>query len=251
VIHVPPKNEQGLDIVGIAEGAFAGNTSITEVVLSADSSRGFFNVAASAFEGCTSLRRVRVCQTDTKIYFRDNSFKNCVRLSEIDVPPDSHIYPSSTSMDGTLWLESQTDDFVILSGSLLKYQGSGTDILLPDIVRQIIPDAFQGCHTVTSVTATDNSLLTSLGYRAFAGADSLKNVYLPNLEVLEGTAFNDCPALETVYLPPSITGLLPDPPESAAVFLYAGTREAWEQITFYSEDSKAAWEAVVIFEQES
>ena len=148
-------------------------------------------------------------------------------------------------------MESQTGEFVILAGILLKYQGNAADVVLPDEVRSIGSGAFDGCHTVSSVTASERSLLKKLGYQAFTGADSLKTVSLPNLEYLEGSAFNGCPDLETVILPRSVLHLLPDPPDNAAVFLYAGTREDWDKITFYTDESKAKWEARTIFENQS
>ncbi len=252
VIHIPPKDDQGRDVLGVAEGAFAGNTSITEVVFSRASSLGVFTVDDSAFENCSSLRRIRVCYKNTGVLFSPGCFKNCTNLSELDLPPEyGKLYFTSASMEGTPWLESQTEEFVIFRGILLKYQGVATDVILPDTVRSIGSGAFEGCHTVTSVTATENSLLTELGYLAFTGADSLKTVELPNLEIVEGSAFDGCPALETVSLPPSVLHLLPDPPDNSAVFLYAGTRKDWEKITFYNDDSKAKWEARVIFQGES
>ncbi len=252
VIHIPPQDEQGREVGGIDVGAFAGNTEITEVIFSRVSSLGSFTIEPSAFENCTSLRRVRVCNKNTKVIFFPTCFNGCRSLSELDFHPEiEQIYLTAAIMEGTPWLEAQTEDFVIFRGVLLKYQGAGTDVILPDTVRSIGSGAFEGCHTVTSVTATENSPLRELGSRAFTGADSLKTVDLPNLELLEGTAFDGCPALETVSLPSSVLHLLPDPPDNSAVFLYAGTRKDWEKITFYNDDSKAKWEARVIFQNES
>ena len=61
VIHIPPHDDRGRDVQGIGAGAFAGNTDITEVIFSRPSSLGIFTVQDSAFEGCTSLRRIRIC----------------------------------------------------------------------------------------------------------------------------------------------------------------------------------------------
>lgn len=252
VIHIPPKDEQGRDVLGIDEGAFAGNTSITEVVFSRASSWGVFTVGTSAFESCTSLRRIRVCNSSTEVLFSPDCFKGCTNLSEFDCPSEGdRIYLSAASFAGTPWLESQTEEFVIFRGILLRYQGNATDVILPDTVQYIGHGAFTGCHDVVSVTASENSHLTELGHQVFTGADSLKTVVLPNLEFLEGSAFHGCPALETVSLPPSVLHLLRDPPDNSAVFLYTGTREDWEKITFYSDESKVKWEARTIFQNGS
>ena len=209
-------------------------------------------MGTSAFESCTSLRRIRVCNSSTEVLFSPDCFKGCTNLSEFDCPSEGdRIYLSAASFAGTPWLESQTEEFVIFRGILLRYQGNATDVILPDTVQYIGHGAFTGCHDVVSVTASENSHLTELGHQVFTGADSLKTVVLPNLEFLEGSAFHGCPALETVSLPPSVLHLLRDPPDNSAVFLYTGTREDWEKITFYSDESKVKWEARTIFQNGS
>ncbi len=252
VIHIPPKDDQGRDVLGIDQGAFAGNTNITEVVFSSVSSLGIFQVNSSAFENCTSLRRVRLCYNITSVTFSPGAFKGCSSLSEIDYrPKNDGIYLDAASMEGTPWLEAQTDEFVIFNRILVKYQGTDSDVVLPDDVWYIGYYAFDGCHTVTSVTASENSLLQSLNSYAFTGATSLKTVDLPNLESISGEAFAGCPALETVYLPPSVNFMyLPPATDHVTVYLYAGTEKDWKKIEFYNDDCKAGWEACVTFENE-
>ncbi len=252
IIHIPPKDDQGRDVLGVYQGAFAGNTNITEVVFSSVSSLGVFQVNSSAFENCTSLRRVRLCYNITSVTFSPGAFKGCSSLSEIDYRPQNDgIYLDAASMEGTPWLAAQTEEFVIFNGILVKYQGKDSDVVLPDDVWCIGYYAFDGCHTVTSVTASESSLLQSLNSYAFTGATSLKTVDLPNLKSISGEAFAGCPALETVYLPPSVNFLyLPPPTDRATVYLYAGTEKDWKKIDFQNDDCKAGWEACVTFRNE-
>jgi len=249
VIHIPPKDDQGRDVLGVAEGAFAGNTRITELVFSSVSSLGVFSVNSSAFENCTSLRRVRMCFNITHVTFSPGCFKGCSSLSEIDYRPQNDgIYLDAASMEGTPWLEAQTDEFVIFNGILIKYQGKDTDVVLPDNVWYIGYYAFDGCHTVTSITASGNSLLQSIPSFAFTGASSLKTVDLPNLESIDGKAFEGCPALETVYLPLSVNYMYRAPAaDNPTVYLYAGTKKEWERIDFYDDAAKAGWDACITF----
>ena len=243
VIHIPPKDEQGRDVLGVAGGAFAGNTQITELIFSSVSSLGVFSVNSSAFENCTSLRRVRLCFNITSVTFSPGAFKGCSRLSEIDYrPKNDGIYLDAASMEGTPWLEEQTDEFVIFNGILVKYQGKDSNVVLPDDVWCIGYYAFDGCHTVTSVSASENSLLQSLGSYALTGATSLKTVDLPNLADVSGQAFEGCPALETVYIPLSVTFMVYAPPaDCTAVFLYAGTEKNWKRIDFFDTESQTGW----------
>lgn len=249
VIHIPPKDDQGRDVLGIAAGAFAGNTRITELVFSSVSSVGVFSVDSSAFENCTSLQRVRLCYNITGVTFSADCFKGCSSLSEIDYRPQNDgIYLDAAAVAGTPWLESQTDEFVIFNGILVKYQGSASDVVLPDDVWIIGRYAFDGCHTVTSVTASESSLLTSLYSHAFTGASSLKAVNLPNLEGIYGTAFEGCPALETVYVPLSVNFLCYAPAaDNPTAYLYAGTEKDWEKIDFHDDDSRVGWTACITF----
>ena len=249
VIHIPPKDDQGRDVLGIAEGAFAGNTRITELVFSSVSSLGVFRVGSSAFEDCTNLRRVRLCYNITSVTFNPNCFKGCSSLSEIDYRPENDgIYLDASALEGTPWLESQTDEFVIFNGILVRYQGEASDVVLPDDVWAIGRYAFDGCHTVTSVTASESSLLTSLSSHTFTGASSLKIVDLPSLEGIYGTAFEGCPALETVYVPLSVNFLCYAPAaDNPTVYLYAGTEKDWERIDFWDDDSRAGWDACITF----
>ena len=78
-----------------------------------------------------------------------------------------------------------------------------------------------------------------------------KRVIFYDAEISSRFPFDEDPDLETVILPRSVLHLLPDPPDNAAVFLYAGTREDWDKITFYTDESKAKWEARTIFENQS
>lgn len=86
---------------------------------------------------------------------------------------------------------------------------------------------------------------------AFTGASSPKTVDLPNLEGIYRTAFEGCPALETVYIPLSVTDIIhPLPSDCTVAFLYAGTEEDWERIDFYSDEGKEEWTKRLTFPNE-
>jgi hypothetical protein len=106
-------------------------------------------------------------------------------------------------LDGTAWLEAQTDEFVSFNGILLKYQGNDSEVVIPDDIRAIVGGAFDDCPHVISVTASENAAPIEIHLYAFNGATSLETVNLPNLTAMYGSAFEDCPALKTVYLPTS------------------------------------------------
>lgn len=248
VIHIPPTDEEGRDVLGIEANAFAGNTSITEVIFTPSGKLGGLMVYPSAFENCTSLQRIQVCDKKVKIIFSESCFKGCTNLAELDIPAQNNVTFASYALEGTAWLEAQTEEFVTFNGALLKYQGDRRDVVLPDTIRAIVGGAFENCPAVTSVTASDNSQLTDIINNAFTGASSLETVNIPNVRVVYGTAFDGCSSLKTVYLPASLESLGYSVPDCSATFIYTGTLDEWKQVTFSSDEQKAEWDARIIIQ---
>ena len=57
------------------------------------------------------------------------------------------------------------DDFEIINGILVKYKGAGGDVVIPDGVTIIGPEAFRSCYNLTNITIP-NSII-SIGDYAF------------------------------------------------------------------------------------
>jgi hypothetical protein len=248
VIHIPPTDEEGREVIRIKESAFAGNTNITEVIITPY--RDGLIVARSAFENCTSLQRITVSDGKAQVNFSYYSFSGCTSLSELNIPAQNNVNFADYSLDGTAWLEAQTDEFVSFNGILLKYQGNDSEVVIPDDIRAIVGGAFDDCPHVISVTASENAAPIEIQLYAFNGATSLETVNLPNLTAMYGSAFEDCPALKTVYLPSTLRCLADGVPDCSATFLYTGTTREWKQVYFVSDELKAEWEARITFQEE-
>ncbi len=83
---------------------------------------------------------------------------------------------------------------------------NATELVVPEIVSDIVDDAFKNCTGIVSVKIADS--VTSIGRSAFEGCSALKNVTLPaDLQTLNGSAFADCTALEEILLPETLTSL--------------------------------------------
>lgn len=118
-------------------------------------------------------------------------------------------------------------EFIIDDDVLVKYNGTGGDVVIPDDIVSIgsgafynctslesiiIPDsvtrigngAFDGCTSLTSITIPDS--VTSIGKYAFVYCTSLTRITIPgSVTSIGGGAFEDCTGLTSVTIPNSVT----------------------------------------------
>lgn len=114
-------------------------------------------------------------------------------------------------------------DFVVEGSKLVKYQGKGTDVSVPNTVETISKDAFAGntqikkvalpksvnkieayafwgCDSLESVVL--GSGLTEVADYAFAGCKGLRQMALPaNIRAIGAQAFGDCINLRDITIP--------------------------------------------------
>ena len=77
---VIPPMVSGMEIVGIDEKAFSGNTKITSVVL--PDTLTYLDV--NAFQGCTALQNVSFPSSLT--YIGPAAFEDCTALKDVEIP---------------------------------------------------------------------------------------------------------------------------------------------------------------------
>ena len=121
---------------------------------------------------------------------------------------------------------SNPEAFSIRSGVLLKYQGPGGDVTIPDNVSRIGKGAFRDCNNLTSITIPEG--VDSIGEGAFAGCkgladangfviirESLYGYYGPGGDVtipigvtsISDQAFWLCNSLTSVIIPETVTNI--------------------------------------------
>ena len=66
------------------------------------------------------------------------------------------------------------EDFVIEDGVLVKYNGPGGEVVVPEGVTKIGDFAFYGCHDLTGITIPNS--VTAIGEETFGFCDSLQIV---------------------------------------------------------------------------
>ena len=124
-------------------------------------------------------------------------------------------------------------DFTIENGVLVKYNGSGGAVTIPNSVTSIGDGAFDGCISLTSVTIPNS--VTRIEAIAFQHCDNLNRVSIPGSVTTIGlAAFYGCDSLSTVTIPSSVTGIGPyafDACFRLTIVYFGGSEAQWNQIT--------------------
>jgi BspA type Leucine rich repeat region (6 copies) len=169
-------------VVTIADGAFSGLTSLTNISIP-NSVRSIEN---NAFAGCKSLRSITIPTNVTSI--GDNVFSGCSSL------------PSTNGFGYVTWSKG-----VIIT----KYSGPGGSVSIPSAIKglpviTIESAAFADLNSLTAITVP--STVVSIGEGAFSSCTNLKSINLPkNLITISEYAFYQCTSLTNITIPKSVT----------------------------------------------
>ena len=220
---VIPATYGGLPVVGIADYAFQGCTSLTSVVMPdsivvskssiVSDGRLFAIIGYSAFQGCTSLTTftmpARITVSDyisIVVIIGDSAFQDCTSLTSITFPenitiPDipTRIFMGEYVFKGCISLTTITfPDCVWDIGSSSFENCTGlTSVTIPEGVTDI--DVFQGCTSLTNVTIP--SSVRSISRGAFYGCTSLTSINIPSSVIrIDLSAFDGCTSLKSVYI---------------------------------------------------
>jgi hypothetical protein len=101
---------------------------------------------------------------------------------------------------------AEGDGLVIEDGTLLRYEGEGGDVAIPDGVTAIDEFAFSYCTSLTGLRIPGS--VTQIGESAFEGCAGLKNVQFPDgLTTIGDAAFMFCTHLEQVSIPDTVISI--------------------------------------------
>lgn len=173
-----PDETDGRRIVGIADGAFYGCTSLESVQFG----KYVSYIGESAFAGCESLHSVTIPDSVERI--GKNAFSGCIYLESLTLPEGLTVIP-----DG-----------------LCYYCVSLPEITIPEGVTSIGAESFYYCLTLSAPVLPDG--VQKVGDYAFAFCSSFETVELPSSVTSLGSAvYFGCEALTEFTVPADLTML--------------------------------------------
>ena len=102
--------------------------------------------------------------------------------------------------------EYDPKDFEIENGTLKKYKGRSSVVVIPNSVTSIGSSAFSGCSGLTSITISDS--VTSIGDYAFGYCWCLTSITIPDsVTSIGSSAFRNCSGLTSVTIGNSVTSI--------------------------------------------
>lgn len=91
-----------------------------------------------------------------------------------------------------------------IADGVFKSHAELKTVVLPDSLKYIGANAFNGCSGITDMTIPDS--VETIGAGAFAGCTNLASVTLPiGLETIEDNTFKECSFLENIDIPFTVT----------------------------------------------
>ncbi|MCQ2300767.1 MAG: leucine-rich repeat domain-containing protein [Bacteroidales bacterium] len=203
-------NSQNYLITAIGDGAFEGQSAITEIQLP----ESVTSIGNNAFKGCTSLatmyrgsnsRTAGRANLSSIATIGDGAFKGCA-FTQVTCASASSI--GNKTFQGCTSLTSASFTSATAIGDM-AFQGctSLAGITIPSHVTSIGVDAFQNCKSITSLTIP--SSVTSIGRGAFSGCRNITgSLSIPNSVTSIGdSAFYSCSHITSVSIPTGITSI--------------------------------------------
>ena len=210
------------DVTVIGNMAFAGNAGLTSVTMqggttgtgnssnNSTAATGLLTIGDRAFYGCPSLTTVTIPATVTSI--GSQAFSDCPALTALNVNAGNQRYVSN---DGVLYEYlgySQSVTGSYNTYTLLQYPsgklsaGYAAPASIANRLTAIGQGAFAGAQALSSITLPES--VQTIGAEAFRNCSALTSIKVPDrVTSIPGYAFSGCTALTSVSMPDSIVSI--------------------------------------------
>ena len=246
-------------------GGYAGDVIIPETIVFNDVTYRVTSIGEKAFNGCYKLTAITIPNGITSI--RKGTFARCRKLTAITIPNSvtsirKHAFAGCSSLTFLTIPDSVTSiGYRAFAGcSSLKLESTQEvetniltySLLMRNHVAMVI--GYSGVPETIDIPSEINHEgiiyhVASIGYRAFAGCQSLTKITISNsVSIIGEGAFFGCSSLTSLTIPDSVmsiekrafTGC-----ESMTSITFQGTIAQWKKIELY-EDWNAGVPATVV-----
>lgn len=133
-----------------------------------------------SFGGCEQLKEVQIPDGVTEI--AETAFKYCTNLENVEIPNTVQKI-AGNSFENTPWYENRTEEFVLAGDNvLIKYNGDDATIEIPEGVRYIGSEVFEGKEKVETIIVPKS--VKEVAPAAFFYNDNLRSIVLENDNVI-------------------------------------------------------------------
>lgn len=204
----------------IAEGAFKSCKQLTEINIPT----ALTTIRETAFDGCAMPKELNLSNVTT---IEGYAFRNCTQLTKVILAKTLESIPvwafgSCTSLADVTWPQNlkTISYYAFYEAPIATLQLPETVTSIGDkafsnnkaITRFVFPkhvgkvlNTFSGCTNLTEVVLPEDA--TEINTEAFMGT-GIKQIIIPEgYTTIMGEAFKNCPQLETIVLPSTLTTL--------------------------------------------
>ncbi|MCR4722305.1 MAG: leucine-rich repeat domain-containing protein [Eubacteriales bacterium] len=140
-----------------------------------------------AFFDCVGLSSLKI--TNPSMIIGPGAFAGCVSLKEVSLPEEG-CRISSKAFKDCIGLRDDRG-LVTVNGTVFSYYGAEAYYEVPDGIKEIGDEAFDGCATIHRIDLPDT--VRRIGENAFRGCVNLKSINIPfSLKRIASTAFDGC-----------------------------------------------------------
>ncbi len=171
--------------------AFIGCDSLEKLILP----EGFAGLGDSSLYACSALKELVI--PSSMYHIGEWALYGLDSIQKYTVSPSSVAF--SSDENGVLYNGDKT--------ALIKYPAASPvkAYTIPASVREIYPNAFNGCSTLEEVYFGENSALMAIGQNSFSDSAIRKIIMPQNIKFIGEAAFDNCYNLEHVLLPEGVT----------------------------------------------